>query len=198
MKRTNLSILQADPLIVIIAKNGYICEMVSGLPKGLTFFILNRMNSVPTDHTSKIRALADQAAKGGPSYVVDVEVKGAGGSPIIWVYIDAEVGQATIEDCTRISRELGLLMDAHELYGDGNYTLNVSTPGLSRPLSDMRQYRNNIGRNARVKTRADDKTNIFEGKLQSFDDDGLVLDTKKGLVELKFADIIETKILPAW
>ncbi len=172
--------------------------MVSGLQKGLTFFILKRMNSVPIDHTSKIKALADQAAEGGPSYVVDVEVKGGGGSPIIWVYIDAEVGQATIEDCTRISRELGLLMDAHELYGDGNYTLNVSTPGLSRPLTDMRQYRNNIGRNARVKTRADDKTNIFEGKLQSFDDDGLVLDTKKGVIELKFADIIETKILPAW
>jgi ribosome maturation factor RimP len=156
------------------------------------------MNAVPTDHTSRIKALADQAAKGGPSYVVDVEVKGGAGTPIIWVYIDAEVGQATIDDCTRISRELSLLMDAHELYADGNYTLNVSTPGLSRPLTDMRQYRNNLGRNARVKTRADDKTNIFEGKLQSFDDDGLVLDTKKGIIELKFADIIETKILPAW
>jgi ribosome maturation factor RimP len=156
------------------------------------------MNAVPIDHTSKIKALADQAAMGGPSYVVEVEVKGGTGSPIIWVYIDAEVGQATIEDCTRISRELGLLMDAHELYSNGNYTLNVSTPGLSRPLTDMRQYRNNVGRNARIKTRIDDKTNILEGKFQSLTDDGLVLETKKGPVELKFADIIETKILPAW
>jgi len=156
------------------------------------------MNAVPIDHTSKIKALADQAAMGGPSYVVEVEVKGGTGTPIIWVYIDAEVGQATIEDCTRISRELGLLMDAHELYSNGNYTLNVSTPGLSRPLTDMRQYRNNVGRNARIKTRIDDKTNILEGKFQSLTDDGLVLETKKGPVELKFADIIETKILPAW
>jgi ribosome maturation factor RimP len=156
------------------------------------------MNSVPIDHTSKIKALADQAAMGGSSYVVDVEVKGGSGSPIIWVYIDAEVGQATIDDCTRISRELGLLMDVHELYASGNYTLNVSTPGLSRPLTDMRQYRNNVGRNARVKTRTDDKTNIFEGKFQTLNEDGLVLETKKGPIELKFADIIETKILPAW
>jgi ribosome maturation factor RimP len=156
------------------------------------------MNAVPIDHTSKIKALADQAAMGGTSYVVEVEVKGGAGSPIIWVYIDAEVGQATIEDCTRISRELGLLMDAHELYSNGNYTLNVSTPGLSRPLTDMRQYRNNVGRNARIKTRIDDKTNILEGKFQSLTDDGLILETKKGQVELKFADIIETKILPAW
>ncbi len=142
--------------------------------------------------------MADQAAMGGSSYVVDVEVKGGSGSPIIWVYIDAEIGQATIDDCTRISRELGLLMDVHELYANGNYTLNVSTPGLSRPLTDMRQYRNNVGRNARVKTRNDDKTNIFEGKFQILNDDGLVLETKKGPIELKFTEIIETKILPAW
>lgn len=172
--------------------------MVSGLQKGLTFFILKRMNATPIDHTSKIRALAEQATQGGSNYVVDVEVKGGAGSPIIWVYIDAEAGQANIDDCTRVSRELNLLMEAHELYGDGNYTLNVSTPGLSRPLSDIRQYRNNVGRNARVKTRADDKTSIFEGKLQSMTEDGFVLETKKGPVEFKFSDIIETKILPAW
>ncbi len=156
------------------------------------------MTAVPVDHSTKIKALADQAAKGGPSYVVDVEVKGGSGPPIIWVYIDAEVGQANIDDCTRISRELGLLMEAHELYADGNYTLNVSTPGLSRPLTDIRQYRNNVGRNARIKTRVDDKTNIFEGKFQTLNDDGIILETKKGPIELKFADIIETKILPAW
>jgi ribosome maturation factor RimP len=69
---------------------------------------------------------------------------------------------------------------------------------LSRPLTDLRQFRNNLGRNARVKTRIDDKTNIIEGKFQSLQDDGLVLETKKGPVELKFSDIIETKIMPAW
>lgn len=156
------------------------------------------MNAGPIDHTTKIKALADQAAMGGSSYVVDVEMKGGAGTPIIWVYIDAEIGQATVEDCTKISKELGLLMDVHELYADGKYTLNVSTPGLSRPLTDLRQFRNNLGRNARVKTRIDDKTNIIEGKFQSLLDDGLVLETKKGSVELKFADIIETKIMPAW
>lgn len=172
--------------------------MVSGLQKGLTFFILKRMNATPIDHTSKVRALAEQATQGGSNYVVDVEVKGGAGSPIIWVYIDAEVGQANIDDCTQVSRELSLLMEAHELYEGGNYTLNVSTPGLSRPLTDVRQYRNNLGRNARVKTRADEKTSIFEGKLASLTGNGFVLETKKGPVEFNFADIIETKILPAW
>lgn len=157
------------------------------------------MDILPIDHTTRIKSLAEQVAQGSSSYVVDVEIKGGAGQPLIWVYIDAISGQASIEDCSRISKELILLMDANEVYANGNYTLNVSTPGLSRPLQDIRQYKNNIGRRAKIKTRYEgEKTEIHEGVLAELVEDRVRLETKKGNIDLDFKDIIETKILPAW
>lgn len=157
------------------------------------------MNTQPIDTAERIKALAAQAAQGSGMYIVDVEVKGSGQQPQVWVYIDAEEGRAGIDDCTRISRELQVLVDAHELYGDANYTLNVSTPGLSRPLKDVRQYRNNIGRRAKVKVRRDGvKTEVYEGTLSDVADASITVETAKGPNVLPFDEIIETKILPAW
>lgn len=157
------------------------------------------MNAQPYDIADRIKTLAAQAAEGNGLYIVDVEVKGGAQQPLVWVYIDAEQGQAGIDDCTRISRELQVLLDAHDLYRDGNYTLNVSTPGLSRPLLDIRQYRNNVGRRAKVKLRREGaKTEVYEGTLLEVGDGTITVETKKGPSVLPFEEIIETKILPAW
>jgi len=156
------------------------------------------MSTFPLDHSVTIKALASQVVEGSQNYVVDVEIKGSMGNPLIWIYLDAKNGQATIEDCTRVSRELKLLMDAHEMYAEGNYTLNVSTPGLSRPLQDVRQYKNNIGRHAKIKTREDDKTMILEGEIVAADDQNVQLQTKKDKVSLAYSQILETKIIPVF
>jgi ribosome maturation factor RimP len=156
------------------------------------------MSTFPLDHSGTLIALANQVVQGSHNYVVDIEIKGSLGNPLIWIYLDAENGQATIEDCTQVSRELKVLMDAHEVYAEGNYTLNVSTPGLSRPLQDVRQYKNNIGRFAKIKTREEDKTMILEGKIVGADDQLLQLQMKKGLVSLAYSQILETKIIPVF
>jgi len=146
----------------------------------------------------KIRPLAEQSVQGRDVYLLDIEIKGGSGQPILWVYIDANAGQATIDDCAGISRELRSLIEAHELIPGGNFTLNVSTPGLSRPLSDLRQYKNNIKRKAKVKFKTDeDKTQTIEGTLTQVDDQGIHLETKSGDVNLLFEHIIETKIIPS-
>jgi ribosome maturation factor RimP len=156
------------------------------------------MSTFPLDHSSTIKTLASQVVEGTHNYVVDVEIKGGAGNPLIWVYLDVEQGQASIEDCTRVSRELKLLMEAHEVYSDGNYTLNVSTPGLSRPLQDVRQYKNNIGRQAKVKTRENENTIILEGKIVAADDQAVQIQTKKNTVSLAYSQILETKIIPVF
>lgn len=150
------------------------------------------------DPLYQIRQLADQAVQGHAVYVVDVEAKGAPGQPEVWVYIDAEHGQAGIQECAVVARELNVLTDAHEVYAGRPYTLNVSTPGLSRPLKDIRQYRNNLGRKAKVKLRTDDVTRVFEGTLEHADEERVTVKTEEGTHVLAFSEIIETKILPAW
>lgn len=162
------------------------------------FFYLNawRMSTLPI--VEKIKTLAEQSVQGRSVYLLDVEIKGGVGHPILWIYIDAIEGQATIEDCAAISRELRSLIEAHELFPEGEFTLNVSTPGLSRPLSDLRQYHNNILRKAKIKYKTDQEhTQTMEGTLKQVDEAGIVLETKTGDKSLRFADIIETKIIPA-
>jgi ribosome maturation factor RimP len=65
------------------------------------------------------------------------------------ILLDRQEGAVTIEDCTAVSREASALLDAHD-YGDRRYTLEVSSPGLDRPLFGPDDYRRFHGQLARV------------------------------------------------
>jgi ribosome maturation factor RimP len=83
------------------------------------------------------------------------------GGPVLRVLIelpDAEtlpkgVG-VTLDDCTRVSREISRLLDGHESLIPGNYRLEVSSPGIERPLVKRRDFERFAGREVRVGTRA--------------------------------------------
>jgi ribosome maturation factor RimP len=76
---------------------------------------------------------------------------GGGGRSIVRVYIETEAG-ITLDDCAAVSRRLGVFLDAEDLL-PGAYTLEVSSPGLDRPLFNEGHYRRFTGRKARVSLR---------------------------------------------
>ena len=131
-------------------------------------------------------------------FFVDMELKGNKGSRTLWVYVDSQEGGINLDQCARISEELGLLIDAHQLI-DGRYRLNVSSPGLDRPLTDKRQYANNIGRKASVTYRLGEEKKLVKGILKEIKEDQLHIeqDNKEERI-ISFDDIIETKIQAAW
>ena len=87
-------------------------------------------------------------------------------------------------------------MEAHELF-EKKYRLNVSSPGLSRPLSDVRQYKKNQGRKAKVKYKKEDGYEKIKGSIVSVDEKGITLEDQNGKsVSVLFDDIKETKIVP--
>ena len=144
-----------------------------------------------------IENLAEPIAAQLDMFVVDVEIKQDRG-PVVWVSVDSETDIVNVDKCSELSRELGFLLDAHELMG-GRYRLNVSSPGLSRPLSDIRQYRKNRGRYARVKFKTGDGYETVEGKLADVSDSKIeIVKENNGSEPLKidFEQIAETKILP--
>lgn len=147
---------------------------------------------------NKIKELLDSILENTPMFFVDMELKGNKGSRTLWIYVDSEEGGINLDQCARLSEELGILVDAHQLI-DGRYRLNVSSPGLDRPLVDRRQYKNNLSRNAKVKFRSGNEVETVKGILKELNDDQLVIeqDNKKEQV-IMFDDIIETKILAAW
>lgn len=160
----------------------------------LFLFLTHRCMSTILD---QLFQLADEIAHSNGLYVVDVEVRGHSPNQTVWIYLDAESGHLSLEQCTAVSKELGLLIEAHELFS-GKYRLNVSSPGLDKPLKDIRQYRNNIGRKARVKFNHDNEIVSIEGKLDEVDDVQICIDEGKSKTSINLHEIIETKIIPAF
>lgn len=161
-------------------------------------FFLYLEYQLMTELELKIKELTESVISGSSTYVVDVEAKGVSGNYQIWVYLDTEEGGIGIDKCAKVSNELGILIEAHEII-DSKYILNVSSPGLDRPLKDLRQYKNNVGRKVKVKWQASEDTVTTKGKLTQFDGDAITVDAgKAGPITINLEQIIETKVLPVW
>jgi len=125
-------------------------------------------------------------------FVVDVEFKPGGGK--LLVLIDSD-GPLTIEQCRALNRHLSNKLDEAD-YGETPYTLEVSSPGVDRPLLLLRQFQKHIGREFKMVLKA--KTELL-GKLIALDNEVLTLhlkDKKKAYLakepvikELSLADI---------
>lgn len=117
--------------------------------------------------------------------LVDVEYVKEGGTWYLRAYIDKPGGIA-IDDCELISRALSDELDAQDFIED-SYILEVSSPGLGRPLKKDRDFERSIGQEVEVRTfRAIDGQKEFTGILKDFDKDSvsIALDEE---TELKFA-----------
>ena len=113
--------------------------------------------------------------------MVEVEVFGSRRRPLVRFFIDAAAG-ITVDDCARVSREIGDLIEAEEKV-PGSYVLEVSSPGATRPLKRERDYRLFVGRNVKVTLRApvDGHSEIF-GTLAAFEEGLAHVETKDGRV----------------
>ena len=148
------------------------------------------------DTIQKIKDLAAPLVESKDLFVVDIEHKTGSGLNEVWLYLDAQDRGVNLDECADISRELGFLIEAHELF-ENKYRLNVSSPGLSRPLSDVRQYKKNQGRKAKVKFKKEDEYDKAEGIIVGVDENGIMLEDQNGKsVKVLFDDIKEAKIVP--
>ncbi len=147
------------------------------------------------DELDQVKEIAAQVLSDNDLYLVDVELKGSTGNRVIWIYVESEGGNVSLDRCVEISREANLLLDASGWHGK-KYTLNVSSPGLDRPLRDIRQYHSNIGRKARVTFLKDGEHERLEGKLTGVTTDSITLMTEnKKELPIPFSDIVETHIV---
>lgn len=118
----------------------------------------------------------------------DLEFKGRGGKGILRVYIDNEDG-VTIDDCADVSRELSVLLDVHDLISD-SYTLEVSSPGLTRALRKPIHFIKFIGKKVKIKTDTQiENKNMFIGKLLDFKDDNATVETESGTYVIPYIQI---------
>ena len=96
-----------------------------------------------------------------------------------------------MDDIADATREVSRVLDDTDLMGRQAYTLEVSSPGVDRPLTLPRHWRRNTGRLVKVTFREGDPVT---GRIQSTDDDGAVLDVEGTERRLEYADVKKAKI----
>lgn len=115
----------------------------------------------------------------------------AGKRKLLRLFIDKEDG-VTVDDCAQVSRELGARLDLENIFEDP-YTLEVSSPGLDRPLKTDRDFQRNMERLLKVTTGAGAP---ILGYLKAVDATKLVLEIKKTGAEIAIprAEILVAKV----
>jgi ribosome maturation factor RimP len=147
--------------------------------------------------TDKVKKIAESLCEEHGLYLVEALVKGDMKNPIFQIYADNEKG-ITLEQCTLISREMRDELDMDETI-TGNYRLDVSSPGLTRPLELDFQFKKNIGRDLVVKVNIEDgKKKKYRGKLVSFDADKIEIKTSESMLEIERKNIDQAKVKLAW
>jgi ribosome maturation factor RimP len=126
--------------------------------------------------------------------LVDVEYIKAGKFWILRVFIDKKQG-VTVLDCQKLSREIEDLIEVHELISDP-YTLEVSSPGLDRPLKSEADFLRNKEKQIQLKTYAPiEGRKNFSGIVLGVKDRILLLKDKDDCLELELANIAQAKLV---
>lgn len=132
-------------------------------------------------------------------FLVSVAVKGHAGHQKVQVFIDGDEAFG-IDECTAISHRLGDIMEEKQWITE-NYTIEVSSPGVDRPLKFIRQFPKHVGRELEIVTKTKDR---LTGKLVSVAGEQITLiptggklkkQEKNAELKLAFADIEKAKVL---
>jgi ribosome maturation factor RimP len=120
--------------------------------------------------------------------LVHVEYATKGHAPVLRAYIDRP-GGITVSDCAELSRRISVILDVEDFIPT-HYLLEVSSPGIERPLFTERDYERFKGREVRLSTREKiDERRNFRGTIQAFQDGIVRLRCANQVYEIPFAQV---------
>lgn len=118
-----------------------------------------------------------------------VESATQGRRSVVRIYIDAEAG-ISVDDCAKVSRQVAAVFDVEDPVS-GEYTLEISSPGMDRPLYTKAQFEAYVGQSVSVRLRAPfEGRRKFSGKLTAVESDDVVvaIDDEEYLLPLEMID----------
>jgi ribosome maturation factor RimP len=148
---------------------------------------------------TRIWELAAPLAHDQGMEIVDIELQheGSRGGRVLRVYLDKE-GGPNIDDLSRVSRQLSERLDSEDVV-PGAYTLEVSSPGINRPLKTPEHFARFIGKRIRVRTRDKiDGRRSFLGVLEQVVADQITLKQDGASVQIPFSSIEKSNYEPDW
>jgi len=125
-----------------------------------------------------------------------VEYSPSHGNSLVRVYIDAPGRAVTVDDCEAVSRQVSATLDVNDPV-QGRYTLEVSSPGLDRPLFTPEQFGRFIGQEARVEVNLPiDGRRRFQGPIRAVEGTTVVLDQDGTPVRIAHDNVHKAKLVP--
>jgi ribosome maturation factor RimP len=120
----------------------------------------------------------------------------SGGRPRLQVMAERPDGSMTVEDCASLSQALSAVLDVEDPI-HGEYALEVSSPGIDRPLTSLEDFARFAGRTLRAELRsAQNGRRRFRGVLRGIEGQDVVIEEEGGaIVRLPFASIEEAKLV---
>ena len=116
-------------------------------------------------------------------------------NPVLAVYIDSPSG-ISVEDCEKVSREVAALLDVEDPI-PGHYNLEISSPGLDRPLFTPQQFQRFAGEVARVTLFAPQEgQRKFKGKILGVEDGTIKIEVDESEVSLEISNIAKARLVP--
>ncbi len=128
--------------------------------------------------------------------VVRVRILGGSSGSLLQIMTEHQDGTGmTVEDCARVSRNLSALLDVEDPIL-GHYTLEVSSPGLDRPLTRRKDFERFSGREAKIEThRPIDGRRRFRGRLLGLAGDHVRIAVEDGERDVPFDEILHAKLV---
>jgi len=147
------------------------------------------------DITTQVEELLQPIATRMGLETVDVELHGTIERTVLRVLMDRPEGGITVEECARVSEALSRQLDLYDLFAH-TYTLEVSSPGLDRPLRTDAEYRRFAGRRAELQTHeAINGQRRFRGTILGVVGDAVVLQVDERQVQISKAAILRAHLV---
>lgn len=145
--------------------------------------------------TGRIEQIITPSVEAMGYEVVRVQLTG-GQRMVLQVMAERADGAAmTVEDCADISRAISAVLDVEDPIKSA-YTLEVSSPGIDRPLTRLKDFERFAGFEAKLETRlATDGRKRFKGMLKGVEDGLVCIETEQGAARLEFDNILRAKLV---
>jgi len=174
------------------------------------FFILGSPESGPEagaaemgrkeEILDKVRQIAAPLAAQEGLELIDAEIGGGGGRQILRLFID-KAGGVSLDDCTAVSRAVSTALDVEDPI-EGAYDLEVSSPGLDRPLKTPEHFQKFLGSKVRVKTFGPlpdcENRRTFLGILQGYENGTIAIDVDGKTFRVPHALVSKANVEPVF
>ena len=157
------------------------------------------------DLVLEVRAIAERVARGFGLEIFDMQLRRESIGWVLRVFLDGPQTDreaatdptresVNLDDCQRVSRDLSAVLDADFTF-DHAYTLEVSSPGLDRPLRHLDDCRRFAGRLAKIVTReAVDGLNYVAGRITGVVDDHVIVDTGHRVHRIPWSSVSRARL----